>query len=102
MSSSTTTPDGSVAAASANEATMRLPLPRELIDRGGCPFDPPAALERMREQAPVSEVTMLNGSTVWMVTGYDEARRVLSDPRFSSDLFRHNPMPLDVPEQVRE
>ena len=36
-----------------------LPLPPELIERGRCPFDPPAALDRMQAQAPVGEVTML-------------------------------------------
>jgi cytochrome P450 len=102
MTSSTTIPDGSTAVASAPETTMRLPLPPELIERGGCPFDPPAALDRMREQAGVSEVTMLNGATVWMVTGYDEARTVLSDPRFSADLFRRDMIQIDVSDEMRE
>lgn len=102
MTSSTTIPDDSTAVASAPETTMRLPLPPELTERSGCPFDPPAALDRMREQAGVSEVTMLNGATVWMVTGYDEARTVLSDPRFSADLLRRDGIPIDMSDEVRE
>lgn len=105
--STTTTTSHSAGAArsretGADEARSRLPLPPELTDRGGCPFDPPAALERMREQAPVSEVTMLNGTRIWMVTGYPEARLVLSDPRFSADRVRGGDLMTDVPPEVRE
>ena len=70
-------------------ARRRLPLPRELVERDGCPFDPPAALDRMHEQSPVTPVQLLKGARVWMVTGFEEARSVLSDPRFSADRFRH-------------
>lgn len=100
MTRSTTT--GSSAAAPRGEGMMRFPLPPELVDRGRCPFDPPAAVRRMREQAPVGAVPMLNGTTAWMVTGYDEARLVLSDPRFSSDRFRSDSLMNDVPAEVRE
>ncbi|HEY2762793.1 MAG TPA: cytochrome P450 [Pseudonocardiaceae bacterium] len=98
----TTTADGSSAAATRDETTMRLPLPPDLLDRGRCPFDPPAALERMREQAPVRPMTMLNGITVWMVTGYDETRTVLTDPRFSADRFGRGALSRDIPDDVRE
>jgi cytochrome P450 len=81
---------------------MRLPMPPELLERGSCPFDPPVALQEMRAQAPVSTVTLLNGTTVWMVTGYDEARTVLSDPRFSADRFRNSSLMTDVSDEVRE
>ncbi len=81
---------------------MRLPLPPELTDRGRCPFDPPAALQEMREDSPVSPVTLLNGRVVWMVTGYDEGRAVLSDPRFSADRFRNGSAFLAAPEEMRE
>jgi cytochrome P450 len=81
---------------------MRLPMPPELLERGSCPFDPPVALQEMRAQAPVSTVTLLNGTTVWMVTGYDEARTVLSDPRFSADRFRNSSLMTDVSDEVRK
>ncbi|MGB9279598.1 MAG: cytochrome P450 [Pseudonocardiaceae bacterium] len=81
---------------------MRLPLPPELVERGRCPFDPPAALGWMREQSTVSPVTLLNGRTVWMVTGLDQARVVLSDRRFSSDRFRQGSLFSDVSDEVRE
>jgi cytochrome P450 len=43
----------------------------------------------MRETTPVAPVHGPTGSTAWVVTGYEEARTVLTDPRFSSDRFRH-------------
>jgi cytochrome P450 len=76
-------------------------MPPELLDRT-CPFDPPAALDHLREQSPVSPVAMLNGATMWLVSGYAEARTVLSDPRFSSDRFRFGSARQDIPADVRE
>ncbi|MGH3797427.1 MAG: cytochrome P450 [Pseudonocardiaceae bacterium] len=102
MTRSTTTADRSSVVPAPAETTMRLPLPPDLVERGRCPFDPPVALERMREQAPVSPVTMLSGATIWMVTGYDEARTVLSDPRFSADRLRGGSILRDIPDDVRE
>ncbi|SPL98167.1 putative cytochrome P450 hydroxylase [[Actinomadura] parvosata subsp. kistnae] len=32
---------------------------------------------------------LLNGARAWLVTGFDEARTVLADPRFSADKLRH-------------
>jgi cytochrome P450 len=92
-------------ASSAGSSIMspgRVPLPPELVARGRCPFDPPAALARMGQQSTVSPVTLLNGRTVWMVTGFDQARAVLSDRRFSSDRFRHGSLLGQVPKEVRE
>lgn len=101
-SSSGRTADSPVVSPSRDETAMRLPLPPELVERGRCPFDPPAALGRMREQSTVSPVTLLNGRTVWMVTGLDQARVVLSDRRFSSDRFRQGSLFSDVSDEVRE
>jgi cytochrome P450 len=47
-----------------------------------CPFDPPSEL---READDVSRVRIWNGSTPWLVTGYEDQRAVLSDQRFSAD-----------------
>ncbi|MGW5449883.1 cytochrome P450 family protein [Streptomyces asiaticus] len=44
--------------------------------------DPYAGYARMREQAPVVSGTLLGGPPMWMVTRYDDVRRVLSDPCF--------------------
>lgn len=91
--------------------TMR-PLPHDLVDRGTCPFDPPAALGSLHETAPVSRVDLNNGARAWLVTGYEQARFVLSDNRFSSDTVRRRsamdlrpdevdapPGPVDAPRQ---
>lgn len=61
-------------------AALRLPLLREGLD-------PVAQLAAVRERAPVSPLRMPFGLRGWLVTGYDECRRVLADAdTFSSDL----------------
>ncbi|MDX3110681.1 cytochrome P450 [Nonomuraea angiospora] len=60
-------------------ADLELPVGR------GCPFAPPAAYERLREQAPISKVRLASGGEAWWVAGHEEARAVLVDGRFSSD-----------------
>ncbi|WP_128976643.1 cytochrome P450 [Streptomyces roseicoloratus] len=49
-----------------------------------CPFDPPAELREARRHGPISRYTHPGGKPGWMITGYDLARSVLADPRFSS------------------
>ncbi|MFE6741471.1 cytochrome P450 [Streptomyces tubercidicus] len=49
-----------------------------------CPFDPPPEYRVLRENDPVAEVTLPDGVPGWLVTGYEEVRAVLADPRFSS------------------
>ncbi|WP_446039320.1 cytochrome P450 [Streptomyces sp. SID1121] len=51
----------------------------------GCPFDPPPALRRIQHEAPVSRVTLWDGSTPWLITRYEDVRAVLADPRVSAD-----------------
>jgi cytochrome P450 len=60
-------------------ADLELPVER------GCPFAPPTAYERLREQAPVSRIRLKGGDEVWWVSGHEEGRAVLADRRFSSD-----------------
>ena len=60
------------------------PMPRT------CPFDPPAELTRLREEEPVSRIRLWDGSSPWLVTRYEDVRRVLSDPRVSADTDRPN------------
>ncbi|WP_258310107.1 cytochrome P450 [Streptomyces sp. CG 926] len=50
-----------------------------------CPYHPPAAYEPLRENRPLSRVTLFDGRSVWVVTGHAEARALLSDARLSSD-----------------
>jgi len=47
-----------------------------------CPFDPPP---ESRGMPAVSRVRIWDGSTPWLISGYEEQRAVLSDQRFSSD-----------------
>jgi len=53
----------------------------------GCPLDPPAEYRDLQAQGePIRRVRLdFDGSDVWLVTRYDDAKAVLSDPRFSSD-----------------
>ncbi|WP_235854422.1 cytochrome P450 [Nonomuraea aridisoli] len=68
---------------------MRRLLPADMVERGGCPFDPPAGLRERRGKGAVQPLKLANGASTWLVTGLEEARAVLSDLRFSSDRVRH-------------
>jgi len=47
---------------------------------------PTERLEQTREADPVQKLTSLMGLEVWLITGYDEAREVLGNPRHSTDI----------------
>ncbi|MGW7683484.1 cytochrome P450 [Kribbella sp. NPDC054772] len=51
----------------------------------GCPFDPPPQLRELQEEAPLVKVQVFD-STAWLVTRYDDQRKLLADPRVSSDV----------------
>lgn len=68
---------------------MSYPAPR------ACPFDPPPEYGRLRAEKPVSKVRLADGREAWLVTRYDDARMVFSDPRFSSDR-RHPNFPARI------
>jgi cytochrome P450 len=46
-------------------------------------FHPPPELTRLQLADPVAEVTLPDGKTAWLVTRFDDVRRVLIDPIFS-------------------
>ncbi|MEW2416962.1 cytochrome P450 [Streptomyces sp. NPDC046866] len=48
------------------------------------PFDPPPELASMHAHGPVGRLRYPDGHVGWLVTGYEAARRVLADPRFSA------------------
>jgi cytochrome P450 len=48
------------------------------------PLNPPGEFDILRRDRPISQVTLWNGQKVWLVTRYNDAQAVLSDPRFSS------------------
>ena len=54
----------------------------------GCPFDPPPALRELHDRARISRVRLWDGSTPWLVTGYEDQRSLLADPRMSADSTR--------------
>ncbi|WP_026422670.1 cytochrome P450 [Actinokineospora inagensis] len=51
----------------------------------GCPFHPPAAYARLHAEAPVTRITLPSGNRAWLITGYEQARRFLADPRSTAD-----------------
>ncbi|MFI0259339.1 cytochrome P450 [Streptomyces sp. NPDC017056] len=65
--------------------TETLPFPQDRT----CPYNPPPGYRPLREKRPLSQVTLYNGRTAWVVTGHAEARALLTDPRLSAD--RQNP-----------
>ncbi|WST00029.1 cytochrome P450 [Streptomyces phaeochromogenes] len=52
---------------------------------GSCPFDPPPAYEAAAREGAVTRAVLPDGTAAWLVTGYEEVRAVLADPRFSAD-----------------
>jgi cytochrome P450 len=62
------------------EATTPVTLPTERET----PFDAPAGLRPLADLAPVHRMRYADGKLGWLVTGYDEARGVLDDQRFSN------------------
>ncbi|WP_067722290.1 cytochrome P450 [Nocardia yamanashiensis] len=48
----------------------------------GCPFDPPPQLRRADR---IARVRIWDGSEPWLITGYDDVRALLADPRVSAD-----------------
>lgn len=64
------------------------PVPTYPMARG-CPFDPPAELAGIREEAAgTARVRIWDGSTPWLVTRYDDVRAALADERLSADADR--------------
>ncbi|GFG66726.1 cytochrome P450 [Mycobacterium kubicae] len=51
----------------------------------GCPFAPPPDVMALAAQKPLSRVRIWDGSTPWLITGYEECRELFSDSRVSVD-----------------
>ncbi|QFZ17336.1 cytochrome P450 [Saccharothrix syringae] len=54
------------------------------------PFDPPRELGVLRETEPITRLQFPDGHVGWLVTGYDLAREVHADRRFSSRTELHH------------
>ncbi|WP_433681050.1 cytochrome P450 [Nocardia sp. CA-119907] len=64
---------------------MSHPIPHGLpMERDAGPFDPPAAITRLRAARPVSPMLFPDGHEGWLVTGYEAVRKLMADTRFSS------------------
>lgn len=63
-------------------ATPGYPMPRP------DPLDIPAELACAAARGPVVRVRLWDSSIAWLVTGWQQAREVLADDRFSADLRR--------------
>ena len=81
-------------------SVYRVQFPPGFTDRGTCPFDPPAALTEYSERATVQPIDLTGGDTGWLVTGYEECRKLLADPRLSTDRMR-NPRVAKLPPELR-
>ncbi|ABW12872.1 cytochrome P450 [Parafrankia sp. EAN1pec] len=82
---------------SSNQAVVATP-PAFPMDRG-CPYHPPAGYAQLQQDGPITRATLFDGREVWVVTGYEEARRLLVDPRLSSDRSRPD-FPVLVPRMA--
>jgi cytochrome P450 len=51
----------------------------------GCPFAPPPDVMALAEEKPLSRVRIWDGSTPWLITGYEQVRELFSDARVSVD-----------------
>ncbi|HEV7933307.1 MAG TPA: cytochrome P450 [Actinomadura sp.] len=55
-----------------------------------CPYRPPTGYDRLSEGGSLQRVTLYDGRWAWLVTRHDLARRLLADPRLSSDRTHAN------------
>ena len=61
-------------------------IPDYPMDRNpGCPFAPPPDVMALAEERPLSQVRIWDGSTPWLITGYEVVRELFSDSRVSVD-----------------
>ncbi|MFI0983619.1 cytochrome P450 [Streptomyces sp. NPDC021093] len=58
--------------------------PTTLPTKRANPFDPPLELAGLRAHSPICRLRYPDGHLGWLITGYDLARKVLADPRFSA------------------
>ena len=64
-------------------------IPPSYPENRGCPYELPDGYRRLRDEGePLRLVTIAGGRSAWVVTNFDVARRLLTDPRMSSDRTR--------------
>ncbi|NYI07914.1 cytochrome P450 [Allostreptomyces psammosilenae] len=85
----------------ASSTTTWEPITLPTARRGGCPFDPPPELARLREERPLRRLSFPDGHLGWLVTSHALARTVMADPRFSARMeLRHTPIHRPVAERL--
>lgn len=67
-------------------------LPRARVD----PFDPPLEYTLLRKESPISRFVWPNGVEGWLVTRYNDVRKLLSDNRLSINRFNAPPPNLSA------
>jgi cytochrome P450 len=50
-----------------------------------CPYRPAPGYQPLAERGPISRITLYDGREAWAVTGHALTRRLMCDPRISSD-----------------
>jgi cytochrome P450 len=60
-------------------APPSFPMPRR------CPFDLNEQYAQLREQAPITPVSLASGRDAWLVTSHEHVRTLFLDPRLSAD-----------------
>ena len=66
---------------SAQPETPRFPFPPSPV-----PYEPGPEIRELMAKCPVNEVQLPDDSTAWLVTGFNQAREVLIDQRYSRAL----------------
>lgn len=67
-------------------ATTEAEIPEYPMARqASCPFAPPPDVMALAAERPLSRVRIWDGSTPWLVTGYEQVRELFSDSRVSVD-----------------
>ncbi|MEU4804250.1 cytochrome P450 [Actinosynnema sp. NPDC023587] len=86
-----------------NQGRPALRLPPEYTERTpGRPFDPVAHQRDLGREGPVHEVAMNDGDRAWLITGHEQVRALLADPRLSSDRFRSTRLVQKMPVELRK
>lgn len=62
-----------------------------------CPYHPSPDYDELRDGAPLHRVRLYSGRTVWLVTRYDVARKMLADDRLSINRMDPN-FPVTLPQ----
>ncbi|MFC3576009.1 cytochrome P450 [Streptomyces yaanensis] len=61
-----------------------------------CPYQMPVGYEELRENGPLTKVTLYDGRQVWLVIGNEVGRALFPDPRLSSNVL-HPGFPFLAP-----